>query len=78
MNPNLHRPAWGVALAALVLTLTAACGSDVPSAPGDIGDPVDRLGEPADPKSGLPDQRRGPSEQPIAPPTPAPPVYLGV
>ena len=33
MNKNHHRPAWGIALAAGILTVTSACG-----APASIGD----------------------------------------
>ncbi len=59
MNTNHRRPARGIALAAFVLTLATACGSDVASAPANIGDPAERIGEPTDPPSGYPDDRLG-------------------
>ncbi len=31
MNTNHHRPVWSLALAAFVLTLATACGTDAPA-----------------------------------------------
>ena len=57
MDTDHHRPAWGIAVAAFVLTLATACGADVASAPANIGDPGERLGQPAQPQPGSADQQ---------------------
>ena len=76
MHPDLHRPPWVLALAAFALTLATACGADVPSAPADISDPVERIGEPTAPPPVAPDEpRRQLPESPLVPGAPAPPVY---
>jgi hypothetical protein len=38
MNTTHHRSAWGIALASVALTFTTACGSEIATAPGSVGD----------------------------------------
>ena len=56
MNTRHSRPALGIAVAAFVLTLVTACGSEVASAPANIGNPADRV-QPAEPQPGSSDQQ---------------------
>ncbi|MGH3362143.1 MAG: hypothetical protein ACRDOM_06760 [Nocardioides sp.] len=55
MNTNHRRPAWGIALAAFVLTLTAACGTDASDGTTRIR-PGTSSETPADPKPGSGEQ----------------------
>jgi len=41
MNTTHHRSAWGIALASVALAVTTACGSEIATAPGSIGNAVD-------------------------------------
>jgi hypothetical protein len=50
MNTTQHRSAWGVALAAFALTMVTACGSEIATAPGSIGEGVDN-NKPTAPRS---------------------------
>ena len=42
MNTIHHRSAWGIALATVALTFTSACGSEIATAPGSVGDVADQ------------------------------------
>lgn len=50
MNTIHHRSAWGIALATVALTFTSACGSEIATAPGSVGNVVDEQKTPAPPR----------------------------
>jgi hypothetical protein len=50
MNSIHHRPAWGIALAAVALAFTSACGSEIATAPADLGNVVNEQSSPAQPR----------------------------
>ena len=64
MNTNHHRPAWSLALAAFVLTLATACGSDATTSIGGAVDTKDSDSKFQGGPRSLDDKGDGPANQP--------------